>query len=329
VNKIQFTSVIATIVLGVALFSTMTGLNEIEMLSPVDYFNSDFTGLAFASPHDNHKQNKHHDPRIYVNTLSYNNTDFTLLDSCDNLTDSLPCLKIDPFTSGSDFEIFIADPALQSTRTAILVTILEQNEFHQNQPDDVYSSPYVVDAFSGVTSITVSTFNDVRGVFVTFDRVSFEDVGEKIFDITYTFIETPVDKEDDTCDCDKPSNLLVEYDGPNPETATAEIYKKEGEVGDSNKLLGTFSVVNGEIYLQADMLTSGKDTLEANTVFRIMDGAEQIAVLSVHTSCSKPLFIGQQFTANAGEDNMVSLTVLDGTDTTGNTSIPAASCSDE
>lgn len=297
-------------------------------MNSIDDFNSDFTGLAFADPKD-HKQNKHHDPRLYVNTLSYNNANFMLLDSCDNLTDPLPCLKIDPFSSGDDSEIFIADPALQSTRTAISVTILEQNEF---QPDDVYSSPYVVDAFSGVTSITVSTFNDVRGVFVTFDRVIFEEVGEKIFDITYTFIETPVDEEDDTCDCDKPSNLFLQYNGPLPETDLAvEIYKKEGEVGDSNKLLGTVLVDGGVISLHAEDLTSGKDTLEANTVFRVMNSTDdtQIAVLSIHTSCSKPLFIGDEITSNAGEDNMVSLIVLDGTDTTGNTSIPAASCSDE
>jgi hypothetical protein len=304
----------------------MTGLNEIEITNTVDYFNSDFTGLAFASPHDNHKQNKHHDPRLYVNTLSYNNADLTLLDSCDNPTVSLPCLDIDPFDSGSDSgEIFIADPALQSTRTAISVTILEQDEF---QPDNVYSSPYVVDAFSGVTSITVSSISDIHGVFVTFDRVSL-DWGEKIFDITYTFIETPVDKEDDTCDCDKPSNLLLQYDGP--DEVNIEIYKKEGEVGNPSKLLGEVEVVSGNILLQSENLTSGKDTLESNTVFRVMNSTDdtQIAVLSVHTSCSKPLFISQEFTANPGDNNMIVLTILDGTDTAGKTTIPESFCPTE
>ena len=162
--------------------------------------------------------------------------------------------------------------------------------------------------------------------------MSFEGLGvERIFDITYSFIVPGVDKEDDTCDCDRPSNLLLLYtpgvEAPAPEDVTVEIYKKEGDVGNLEKRLDVSPVApDGKILLESEKLSSGKDKLESNTVFRIMDGDEQIAVISIHTSCSKLLFITQEFTANAGEDNSVTLTVLDGTDTTGKTTIPEAFC---
>jgi len=313
--------VIATIVLGVSLFSTITGSNEIEMANTVDYFNSDFTELAFADPKDS-KHNKHHDPRIYVNTLSYNNNDLTALDSCNSQSPSLPCLIINPRGEGPE-EIFIADPELQSTRTAVSVTIIEKNEFDP----EINSAPHCLDQFRAIASFTVSTFNDIHGVFLFCDNVSFDALGEeKIFDVTYTFITPAI--EDTICDCDKPSNLLLQYDGPDADMVTIEIYKKEGEVGDLSKLLGEVPVVSGNILLQSEDLSTGKDKLESNTVFRVMNSTDntQIAVLSVHTSCSKPLFISQEFTANPGADNMIVLTVLDGTDTTGQTTIPEAFC---
>jgi len=314
--------VIATIVLGVALFSTITGLNEIEMTNTVDYFNSDFTELAFADPKDS-KHNKHHDPRLYVNTLSYNNAHLDTLDSCDSPSAPIPCLKINPRITEGEEEIFIADPELQSTQTAISVTIIEKNEFNP----DLNHAPHCLDQFRAITSFTVSTFNGIHGVFLFCDNISFGALDkEKIFDVTYTFITPAI--EDTICDCDKPSNLLLQYDGPDPETVTIEIYKKEGEVGDSSKLLGEVQVVSGNILLQSENLKDGKDKLESNTVFRVMNSTDntQIAVLSAHTSCSKPLFISQEFTANPGDSNMVVLTILDGTDTTGQTTIPESFC---
>jgi hypothetical protein len=314
-----------TIVLGVILFSTVIGLNEIEIPNAINYFNSDLAGVAFASPHDNHKHNKDHDPRLYVNSLSYNNNDLTILDSCGVQTPSIPCLLVDPRGQGQE-EIFIADSALQSTRTVITVTIIEKDEFQ----GDIETAPHCLDQFRAVTTFTVSTFNGIHGVFLFCDNISFDALGEeKIFDITYSFIEPGVDKDDDTCDCDRPSNLLLQYDGPDvpaPEDVTVEIYKKEGDVGNPEKLLGVIPVVGGEIELKSTDLSSGKDELESNTVFRIMDGDEQIAVISIHTSCSKLLFISQEFTANVGLPNSVTLTVLDGTDTTGQTTIPQAFC---
>ena len=163
-NKIQFTSVIATIVLGVALFSTATGSNEIEMTNTVDYFNSDFTELAFADPKDS-KHKKHHDPRVYVNSLSYNNADLTALDSCDSLSTPIPCLKINPRGEG-DEEIFIADPELQSTQTAVSVTITEKNEFNP----DINKAPHCLDQFRTMATFTVSSFNNMHGVFLFCDN---------------------------------------------------------------------------------------------------------------------------------------------------------------
>lgn len=325
-NRISFLSIMTTIVLGVILFSTVIGLNEIEITNAIDNFNSDLVGVAFASPHDNHKQNKDHDPRLYVNSLSYNNNDLTILDSCGVQTPSIPCLLVDPRGQGQE-EIFIADPALKSTRTVITVTIIEKDEFQ----GDIDSPPHCIEQFTAITSFEILPFGDIHGVFQFCDNVSFDALGEeKIFDITYSFIEPRVDKEDDTCDCDKPSNLSLQYTGPDvpaPEDVTVEIYKKEGDVGNAEKLLGEISVaMDGTILLKSTDLSSGKDKLESNTVFRLMDGDEQIAVISIHTSCSKLLFISQEFSANVGEDNMVTLTVLDGTDITGQTTIPQAFC---
>jgi len=315
--KIFFISLTFVILLGITLFSTVTGLNEINITNTIDYFNSHL-GLAFASDkYDNLPM-----PKIYVNTLSYNNADLTILNSCDSLPTSVPCILVDPRGEGQE-EIFIADPALQSTRTVVSVTIIEKDEFNP----DIESTPHCLDQYRAITSFTVSTFNGVHGVFLFCDNITEADVGEKIFDITYSFIEPAMEIDDSNCDCDRPSNLLLKYDGPNPDTVTIEIYKKEGEVGKMDKLLDEIHVVSGNILVQSEHLGSGRDKLESNTIFRIMDNGEQIGLIPIHTSCSKPLFIGQEFTTNVGQDNMIVLTVLDGTDTTGKTTIPEAFCS--
>jgi len=322
-NRISFSGIMTTIVLGVILFSTVIGLNEIEITNAINYFNSDRAGVAFASPHDNHKQNKDHDPRLYVNSLSFNMTDLTILDSCGESITNSPCILVDPLEMGPQ-SIFIADPALTSTRTVITVTIIEKDNF---DPDDVFNPPHC-----DPQSMAITTIDNIHGVYLECNNITEDDfeVGTiRIFDVTYSFIVPGVDKEDDTCDCDKPSNLLLQYVGPLPETDLAvEIYKKEGDVGKAEKLLGVIFVVGGEIDLKSTDLSSGKDELESNTAFRIMNATidEQIAVISIHTSRSKLLFITQEFTANAGLPNSVTLTVLDGTDTTGKTTIPEAFC---
>ena len=116
------------------------------------------------------------------------------------------------------------------------------------------------------------------------------------------------------CNCKKPSIFTVKYNGPVP--ATIEIYKKTGDIGNKLPLLTIpeFSNDGNSVVVNSNMF--GKETLEANTIYRVMQGTTQIAVVSIHTSCSQPLFIGNVYT-----NNLVTLTVESGTDSEGKQSI--------
>ena len=116
------------------------------------------------------------------------------------------------------------------------------------------------------------------------------------------------------CNCKKPSIFTVKYNGPVP--ATIEIYKKTGDIGNKPPLLTIpeFSNDGNSVVVNSNMF--GKETLEANTIYRVMQGTTQIAVVSIHTSCSQPLFIGNVYT-----NNLVTLTVESGTDSEGKQSI--------
>jgi len=129
------------------------------------------------------------------------------------------------------------------------------------------------------------------------------------------------------CECDRPTIFTVEYNNDqNSNPVTVEIYKKDRDVGKADKVLLTIEDIGlgDNITINSLDFTNPKDRLESNTIYRIIDQVtdEEIAVVAIHTSCSKPLFVGDIHDG----DNGVSLTVVSGTDAGGNATVPAAEC---
>ena len=120
------------------------------------------------------------------------------------------------------------------------------------------------------------------------------------------------DRED--CKCRKPSTLTVKYNGPGP--VDIEIYKKSEDVGSPQKKLLTVTGITDTNTVLINSNTFGKESLETNTIYRVMQGTTQLAVVTINTSCSQPLFIGKQYT-----NNQVTLTVLSGEDSKGKQSV--------
>jgi len=115
-----------------------------------------------------------------------------------------------------------------------------------------------------------------------------------------------------------PDTLTVKYLTPinsDPEVSTfIQIYKKTDDFG--NLPLGPeipINAQNEEFMVFAS--NYGKDKLNSNTVFRVIErtsGSDdvEIDVVEIHTSCSKPLYMGQIV---PGDNGIVTLEVIDGT----------------
>ena len=124
------------------------------------------------------------------------------------------------------------------------------------------------------------------------------------------------------CKCKKPTIFTIRYNGPgilggtgSTAPVTIEIYKNTGDIGKKTPLLTIPDISDGNsVAVNSNMF--GKQQLEANTIYRVMQGGMQIAVVSIQTSCSQPLFIGNFYT-----NNSVKLTVESGIDSTGKQSI--------
>jgi len=115
-----------------------------------------------------------------------------------------------------------------------------------------------------------------------------------------------------------PDKLTVKYFGPiatSPAETFIEIYKKIDEF-ESLPLGPPILIENiGDEFMVISQ-NYGKDKLNSNTVFRIIErttGSDdfEIDVVEIHTSCSKPLFIGQ--TVLGVVNAIVTLEVVDGT----------------
>jgi len=134
------------------------------------------------------------------------------------------------------------------------------------------------------------------------------------------------DDAPDECKCEKPHTLKVLFTVPDtelpvPENVSfkAEIFKKLDDKNNEEKQLGPTISLTPNNPLEPSMVQAfqwGKDKLESNTAFLIYkfvdlpDGTttkELVAEMEIHTSCSKPLFIGKTVT-----DNGYTLVVTDG-----------------
>lgn len=106
-----------------------------------------------------------------------------------------------------------------------------------------------------------------------------------------------------------PDILKVKYTGPigTDGSTTIEIYKKIDDFG--NTPLDVIIITENEEEFMVVALNFAKDKLNSNTVFRILVDGIETAVYEIHTSCSKPLFIGQMVSGQNG----VTLEVIDGT----------------
>jgi len=113
-----------------------------------------------------------------------------------------------------------------------------------------------------------------------------------------------------------PDVLTVKYSGPiglDPAETIIQIYKK---IDDFASLpLDEISIeADGEVFM-VFASNYGKDKLNSNTVFRIIERTtgsddDEIDVVEIHTSCSKPLYKGQMV---PGVNAIVTLEVIDGT----------------
>ena len=139
--------------------------------------------------------------------------------------------------------------------------------------------------------------------------------------------ETPLD-----CECQKPTVFTVQYnspiDGEVPGAVDIEVYHKKGDIGNSGKVLASFSgVIDGDpITIDSRIFTNDpRSKVHSNTIYSITQNESPVEVIAIHTSCSQPLFIGD---IHEGPDNSndVSLTVVSGFDFTGTPSIPEAIC---
>jgi len=120
--------------------------------------------------------------------------------------------------------------------------------------------------------------------------------------------------EPDECSCEKPDTLKVKFNAPVDGLFKIEIYKKLDDRNDPKKLpLQTFDDVPKDHVDGSPLVISailfGKDKLESNTAFVVFNALEEVvAEMEIHTSCSKPLFVGK-----TDMDNGYLIEVLEGT----------------
>lgn len=139
--------------------------------------------------------------------------------------------------------------------------------------------------------------------------------------------ETPLD-----CECQKPTIFTVQYnspiDGEVPGAVDIEVYHKKGDIGNSGKVLASFNgIINGDtITIDSRIFTNDPKTkVHSNTIYSITQNGSPVENIAIHTSCSRPLFIGDVH-EGPNNSNDVSLTVVSGTDINNNPTIPEAIC---
>lgn len=128
-------------------------------------------------------------------------------------------------------------------------------------------------------------------------------------------------------ECIRPTIFTVRYDNPtNPnDVVRIEVYKNISDFGNSGKLLAEFDgVMNGDEITIDGRDFGKKDTMESNTAYRVLLNGQEVAGASIHTSCSKDLFVGDVHLGDFG----VSFTVVSGTDANLNPTIPDALCAE-
>ena len=138
-------------------------------------------------------------------------------------------------------------------------------------------------------------------------------------------------------ECKRPQFLTVRYDNeahPN-EVVRVEVYKNADEFGDASKLLAEFDgIMNGDDITIDGSTFGSKNTVESNTAYCVLFDSNlstggnfstdhnSNTCVEFHTSCSQPLFVGDVHPGDFG----VVITVVSGTDASGNPTIPDASC---
>lgn len=129
--------------------------------------------------------------------------------------------------------------------------------------------------------------------------------------------------KDDDCKCEKPTKFTVIYNGPGMPDGTGdnaevtiEVYKKTDYIGDEDKILQTITGVYDGKAVTIDSNTWGGKKVESNTVYHVKQNDAAIATISIHTSCSQDLFIGDMYS-----DGPVTLTVDSGEDYNGMQSV--------
>src|SRR3990172_12809627 len=137
------------------------------------------------------------------------------------------------------------------------------------------------------------------------------------------------DDKDSECDCEKPDKFTVQYNGP--DGVTVEIYKNANDVGQLSKRLFTFlDTFNNEALIELDSnLNLDQNTVNANTVYNFLINGASIGSVSIHTSCSQPLFVDQMFFFHQGQLDEIKLTVKSGTRNDVPSIPPSSTCEED
>ena len=121
------------------------------------------------------------------------------------------------------------------------------------------------------------------------------------------------------CECEKPDRFVVKYFGP---TIDKVEISKNGK--DTVTINGPF-YYGDDIVVDAIALGFKNGKVYSETTYNFIKDGKSVGTISIHTSCSQTLFVGQMFFYHEGKSDQIKLTVESGT-LKGKPSIPDASC---
>lgn len=138
-------------------------------------------------------------------------------------------------------------------------------------------------------------------------------------------VEINVCEPPPSCECINPTTFTVRYDGPQ-NGVTVKIFKTVKKNAPSELVFtvpGTFNSGNNITIKSTDW---GQNTVNPDTVYAFYKKGNSIGFVKIHTSCSQPLFIDQEFFFKKGTSVQIKLKVISGFDPNGSSAIPDSTC---
>ena len=189
---------------------------------------------------------------------------------------------------------------------------------HEN--DLANSKAIAYDSANNQIGAAVTLPDTGNGGFAT---VFMNKANVKRLDVTYmdsggiTNIDLKCAPPEQNCECEKPDKFIVTYDGPTMDKVV--ISGNQGSFTINEQITTGFDIV-----VTGGQLGTPNGKMPPNTTYDFYKNNIKKGTITIHTSCSQTLFIGQMFTTQ-GTSGQIKLTVKDGT-INGKTSIPDQSC---